>query len=413
MTTQANHIRMRLGPKKRHVTDSLTLAKQVQDSDVECEKLEDSASICWERRDHLKLHLDGYKKLHIELEDAALQEGDPEWKKVCDEADEYLDLKYEADSAVSQLGSCLASIQEKLEINLKVGASRADASLVAEKLKLEFQKLELQKQEMEFKKLKWEKSEETEKSKTQSVKLPKLEFMKFNGMVLKWPAFYDAFEAAVDSNPNLLGVDKFNYLHSRLEGDALEVTGGMTLTNAKYDKAKDTLNERYGRQDVIVNAHYKSLVNLPVSSSTTSALHHTYDAIEKHLRSLEAINRDVESQLLITMLLSKFPKQVLTQISEKKSDADNWTVNMIRKSLKKYIENREFADLHCQQDDTESQSSVRSTTEAFYTGSGMAKPLQPKCHFCKNSHWSDECNVFQTISDRKTRVKGHCFMCLR
>ena len=94
--------------------------------------------------------------------------------------------------------------------------------------------------------------------------LPKLEFMKFNGTVLKWPEFYDAFQAAVDSNPNLSGVDKFNYLRSRLEGDAREVIGGMTLTNANYDKAKDILKERYGRQDVIVNAHYKSLVNLPV-----------------------------------------------------------------------------------------------------------------------------------------------------
>ena len=35
---------------------------------------------------------------------------------------EYFDLEYEGDSAVSCLGSHLASIQEKLEINLKVGA---------------------------------------------------------------------------------------------------------------------------------------------------------------------------------------------------------------------------------------------------------------------------------------------------
>ena len=112
---------MRIGPKKRHVTDSLTLAKQVLDSNVECDKLEDIALICWDRRDHLKLHLDSYKKLHIELEDAALQEGGQEWKKVCDEVDEYFDLEYEVDSTVSQLGSRLASIQEKLEINLQVG----------------------------------------------------------------------------------------------------------------------------------------------------------------------------------------------------------------------------------------------------------------------------------------------------
>ena len=90
------------------------------------------------------------------MEDAASQEGGQEWKKVCDEVDEYFDLEYEVDSTVSQLGSRLASIQEKLEINLQVGASKTDASLVADKLKLEFQKLELQKQEMECKKLQWE-----------------------------------------------------------------------------------------------------------------------------------------------------------------------------------------------------------------------------------------------------------------
>ena len=41
------------------------------------------------------------KKLCIELEEVALQKGGQEWKKVCDEADEYFDPEYEADSAVS------------------------------------------------------------------------------------------------------------------------------------------------------------------------------------------------------------------------------------------------------------------------------------------------------------------------
>ena len=101
MTTKANHIRMRLGPNNRHVTDSLKSAKQVLYSNVECDKLEDNTLICLERRDHLKLHLDSYKKLCIEFENAALQEGGQEWKKVCDEVDEYFDLEYDADSTVS------------------------------------------------------------------------------------------------------------------------------------------------------------------------------------------------------------------------------------------------------------------------------------------------------------------------
>ena len=72
---------MRLAPKKRHVTDSLTLGKQVLDSDVDCGKLEDSASICWERRDHLKLHLDGYKSYIVNWKMLLCRKGAKSGKK--------------------------------------------------------------------------------------------------------------------------------------------------------------------------------------------------------------------------------------------------------------------------------------------------------------------------------------------
>lgn len=42
--------------------------------------------------------------------------------------------------------------------------------------------------------------------KAQSVKFPSLELPKFSGKILEWPAFNDAFYAAVGSNPNLSDV---------------------------------------------------------------------------------------------------------------------------------------------------------------------------------------------------------------
>ena len=44
--------------------------------------------------------------------------------------------------------------------------------------------------------------------------------------------FIDSFEATVDRSTNLSDVEKFSYLLSYLEKDALHTTSGMPITNA-------------------------------------------------------------------------------------------------------------------------------------------------------------------------------------
>ena len=65
---------------------------------------------------------------------------------------------------------------------------------------------------------------------TRTMKLPKLELQTFHGNILKWQVFWDSFEASIHKNPNLLPVDKFNYLRAELEGDASVVISGSTKT---------------------------------------------------------------------------------------------------------------------------------------------------------------------------------------
>ena len=43
-------------------------------------------------------------------------------------------------------------------------------------------------------------------------KLPKVELRKFHGHPIEWYPFWESFKSAVHKNPNLSGVDKFNYL---------------------------------------------------------------------------------------------------------------------------------------------------------------------------------------------------------
>ena len=56
-----------------------------------------------------------------------------------------------------------------------------------------------------------------------------------------WVPFFDSFQAAVDKNPNLATIDKFNYLHGLLEGPALATTAGITLSDVNYQQALDLL----------------------------------------------------------------------------------------------------------------------------------------------------------------------------
>ena len=78
---------------------------------------------------------------------------------------------------------------------------------------------------------------------TRIMKLPKLELQKFHGNILKWQVFWDSFEASIHKNPNLLPVDKFNYLRAEL-GDARVVISGLELTNTNYEVAVNLLQAR-------------------------------------------------------------------------------------------------------------------------------------------------------------------------
>ena len=42
-----------------------------------------------------------------------------------------------------------------------------------------------------------------------------------------------------------------------------------------------------------------------------------------------------------------------------------------------------------------------------------AGSFKPKCRYCSEGHWSDECVRYKTIEDRKRKLHGSCFKCLK
>ena len=117
-------------------------------------------------------------------------------------------------------------------------------------------------------------------NRQQTVKLPKLEINCFCGDKLKFKEFWDCFETTVDKNPTLSNVEKFNYLVSKLDGDAKNTIAGLAISNDNYNVAVNMLNERYGDIQTVVNAHYVEIINITAATNTTAGLRNMFNTLE-------------------------------------------------------------------------------------------------------------------------------------
>jgi len=92
-----------------------------------------------------------------------------------------------------------------------------------------------------------------------TVRLARLDLPTFSSSALEWQPFWEGFDAAVNLNPSLTGVQKLNYLRSQLRGEACDVIAGLSLTNPNYDNSVALLKDQYGQPDKLVAAHMQAL----------------------------------------------------------------------------------------------------------------------------------------------------------
>jgi len=263
-------------------------------------------------------------------------------------------------------------------------------------------------------------------SRSCTVRLPKLELKKFGGQVLKWQEFWDTFEATIHMNPSLQPIDKFNYLRAELENEALKSIAGLELTNANYEAAISILKERYGNTQLILDTHYTQLMEMPPAINKTASLRTVFDRIEQHLRSLQSLGEDINHRQIISLIRNKLPRVVIARIEQQKDASQDWTVEGLRKALKAYIsaqeiaENQSFINIQDQGVLRGPESKGRTsymrkpfgTADALLSNERYHRQVQ-RCLFCEKNHWSDECRTISTLQERKEKVKGKCYICLR
>ena len=60
----------------------------------------------------------------------------------------------------------------------------------------------------------------------------KLSLPNFHGCVTDWLPFWESFDSAINQNSDLSEIEKFRYLRSLLQGSALNVISGLTMSSA-------------------------------------------------------------------------------------------------------------------------------------------------------------------------------------
>ena len=160
-----------------------------------------------------------------------------------------------------------------------------------------------------------------------NVKLPELEIPVFDGDKMKWREFWDFFKVTVDQNKWLSEIERFCYLKSKLTGDASQAISGLVMSNENYRIAKTLLIERFEDTQLVIHRHYTDLISLTPATNSSKGLRIVYDKIESNLRSLEALQQDVNHDIFVSIISSKIPKDVFVQMELQKGAKNKWSVN--------------------------------------------------------------------------------------
>ena len=209
----------------------------------------------------------------------------------------------------------------------------------------------------------------------------------------------------------------------------MSAISGYQLSNNNYTVVVDVLKHRFGNPQLIVDAHYHSLSHLPAAVNQTGVRRQCFDSTEQHLRSLEAIEEDVNHSHFIALITEKLPQRVLYQLYMLKGDGEEWTVPKLYTLLGKHITALEMAgsesrttQIPAKPQGKFSQSGHphwKSTAGGLLAGSGnsvmVAKQhsIVMKCFYCGENHWSDKCTKVTTLQARRNKSKGSCYKCLQ
>ena len=155
-----------------------------------------------------------------------------------------------------------------------------------------------------------------------------------------------SFNSAVHENGEVSKIDKFNYLHSLLEGAAPLSIQGLSLTADNYDSTIELLKNRFGNTHLIIAIHMEELFKLPTcTGKRAQPLRRLYDEIMVHIHRLQSLGVETThyGKVLLHVLMSKLPESVSLRVARENRE-ESWEINQVMRTILTEIEARETSE---------------------------------------------------------------------
>ncbi|GBO40560.1 hypothetical protein AVEN_251017-1 [Araneus ventricosus] len=155
-------------------------------------------------------------------------------------------------------------------------------------------------------------------SEKRKFKLPKIELKKFDGDAKNYLTFWRQFRK-IHEDSSIPNEDKFQYLLQAVvpKSKAARVVESFPETADNYQKAISQLQERFGRNNLLVQIYVRDLLSMVMKNAATGRsktdLPALYDELEAKIRALESLGRTQEKygDFLSPLVEFCLPEEVL------------------------------------------------------------------------------------------------------
>ena len=178
---------------------------------------------------------------------------------------------------------------------------------------------------------------QTEEKKEQDInaKLPKLVITKFKGTPADWLRFWGQFAAEVDAT-NVSQITKFSYLKELLEPQVRSSIDGLPFTTEGYERAKNILKTKFGKESEIVNAYVSSIMSLPViHGANPNKVSQFYEKLCSSVQALETMGKLGEVNGYVRMTLNKL-EGIRGDLVRTDDDWQEWKFDQLVEALRKW-----------------------------------------------------------------------------
>ena len=173
-----------------------------------------------------------------------------------------------------------------------------------------------------------------------------------------------------------------------------------------WERLKIEYGTEYGQTRVVISAHLDEIINLPIIKGTNhDRIQEFYDKLSSNFDALQTLGEGDKLQGFVMNTLNKLPhvKPDLVRIDNK---WEEWNMEALITNLQAWLGRNRTEDV------PKTPFDHRKRERNWFSGNGKPKP---KCIFCNEDHWIDECKKIVTQDARRKFFvdKSLCFNCGR